>query len=110
MILTVLFTIVFLAFNFFSAENLVPTIIGSLVSIGVTQFLKSKSGIGGVAATLLAFVISFVVAIVAFVAATYFSGGQLNYEMIPQGALQIFALATLAYKTLIADIVASEKS
>jgi len=91
------------AIAFFSPENLITTIVGFLVSMGLTQWLKNRTDLYGTAAALLAFVVSFVVAIVAVVAATFFSGGEITWTTIPQAGLQIFALATMAYKLMLAD-------
>ena len=102
MISTILFVTV-IAVAFFSAENLISTIVGVIVSTGVTQWLKNQTGIYGTAAAILAFVIAFVVALVAFLVSTYLTGGELGWDAIPQAGLQIFALATMAYKLVLAD-------
>lgn len=98
----ILFATVFLV-SFFSPENLISTAVGTLVAAGATQYLKNATGLQGVGATILAFAVSFVVAIAAFFASTVLSGGHISYELIPQGSLQIFALATMTYKLLLAD-------
>lgn len=98
-----IFAFTFLAAAFFSAENLITTIVGFLVSMGVTQWLKNRTDLYGTAAAVLAFVVSFVVAILAVVVSTFLSGGEISWQTIPQAGLQIFALATMAYKLLLAD-------
>lgn len=102
MFTTIIFT-VFFAAAFFSAENLVTTIVGFIVSAGLTQWLKNQTGLWGTAAAVLAFAVAFVVAIVALVVSTFLTGGDLSWETIPQAGLQIFALATMTYKLVLAD-------
>lgn len=92
-----------LAIAFFSAENLVTTLVGFVASMGLTQWIKNSSGAYGTFAAIIAFVVSFVVAIVALVISTFLSGGDISWEMVPQAGLQIFALATMAYKLFLAD-------
>lgn len=99
MFLLLISTIVF-ALSFFSPESLVTTIAGFIVSMGLTQWLKNQTGAVGVGAVLLAFVISFAVAIVSVVASTFLSGNSISWETIPQAALQIFALATVCYRLI----------
>jgi len=48
-------------------------------------------------------VVSIAVAVIAYVLSTLMSGGDISWQMIPQGATQIFTLATLAYKLFMAD-------
>jgi len=98
-----LFTFTFLLLSFFSPENLISTLVGLVVSVGVTQWLKNQTGAYGTGAAVLAFIVAFVVAVVAVVASTLFSGGDISWETVPQAGLQIFALATMAYKLLMAD-------
>jgi phosphate/sulfate permease len=87
----------------FSPESVVTTIVGAIVSFGLTNLLKSLTGWQSAAATVLAFVASFVVAIAAVATSTFLSGGSLSWELVGQSALQIFTLATIAYKLLMAD-------
>lgn len=102
MISTIILTI-FFAVAFFSAESLISTIVGGLAAVGVTQWLKGGTGIQGAGLTVLAFVVSFAVAIVALVVSILISGRGFSWEIIPQSAAQIFALATLTYNLLIKD-------
>lgn len=95
---------VFIALIFaamFSAEGLVTTIVGGLLATGLTQWLKKGTGLQGAGATVLAIIVSFVVGAAAFVVSSVISGNQLGWEMIPAGATQIFALATIAYNLMI---------
>lgn len=98
-----MFFLFLISFNFFSPETLVVTLVGALASLGLTQWFKGKTGLAGVGATLAAFAIAFLIALIAVVAATLLMGGKLSAETIAASGLQIFALATLAYKTLLAD-------
>ncbi|MGI9036677.1 MAG: hypothetical protein ACR2GD_11645 [Pyrinomonadaceae bacterium] len=102
MILSIL-GIFFLTIGLFSPESLVSTIVGGIVSLGLTHAVKNAVGLQGAGAAILAFVVSLVVAIAAYILSTVMSGGQISWEMIPQGAAQIFTLATLAYKIFMAD-------
>jgi hypothetical protein len=97
------FVLIFISFNFFSPEQLVTTIVGAFVSLGVTQWFKNGSGLAGLGATVAAFVIAFIVAFAAVVISTILTGGKFSLEMLAASGLQIFALATLAYKTMLAD-------
>ena len=101
MISTILITI--LALSFFSAESLVTMIVGFIVSAGVTQWLKNQTGVYGTGAAVMAFAIAFVVAALAVVISTLFSGGTISWETIPQAGLQIFALATMAYRLFMSN-------
>ena len=89
--------------GFFSAENLITVIVGGAASLGVTQWLKSQSGAYGVAAMVLAVVVAFVVGFIALFVSSLISGNPVNWASIPTQALQLFGLATMAYKLLIAD-------
>lgn len=93
-------TMIILAVSIFSAENLVPVIIGGLTTLGVTQVLKNQTGLYRFGAAILAFVISVLVAVAAFIVSTFLSGGEITFQTIAAGATQIFTLATLAYHAL----------
>ena len=94
---------IFLAIAFFSAENLIATIVGFIVTTGLTQWLKNATGAFGTAAFFLAVILSFVVAAVAVTISGLLNGNGFSWDTVPQSALQIFALATAAYKLLLAD-------
>jgi hypothetical protein len=94
--------ILLISFFSFSPEQLAVVIVGALASVGVTQWFKGASGLAGVGASLAAFVISFGVALTAFVVSQILAGG-FSPAQIPAAGLQIFALATLVYKTMLAD-------
>lgn len=97
----VIFTVFLVAF--FSPESLVSTIVGGAVTLGATHFLKNITGLQGGAAAILAFVVSLVIAAAAYVVSTMLAGDSISWQMIPQAGTQIFALATIAYKLLMAD-------
>lgn len=103
MLIALFFATVFLALSFFTPESLVTTIGGFIVSTGLTQWFKDKTGVYGLAALAAAIVIAFVIASVAVIASAFLSGTGVSWETIPAYGLQIFALATLAYKALLAD-------
>ncbi len=88
---------------FFSPESLVSTVVGGLATLGATHWLKGITGLQGAGAAILAFVVSIVIAAAAYVVSTMLSGNPISWQMVPQGAMQIFTLATLAYKLLMAD-------
>jgi hypothetical protein len=100
----------FLAFSLFTPESIIPVIVGGAASLGLTQFLKNQTGAMGVLAMLLAVLVSFVVAIVAFVITSLMSGTPFSWEMIPAAAAQIFALATIAFKLLAADTTTQSRA
>lgn len=99
MISTIFFAVFFMI-AFLSAENLVSTIVGGFVALGVTQFFKNTTGLQGAGATVLAFVVSVLVAVIAF-AVSLLVSGEFSWGAIPGGAAQIFTLATLAYRLII---------
>lgn len=100
MFLTIFITILFFAAEFFSPENLISTGVGFLATLGLTQWIKTQSGLQGLGAMLLAFALSFVVSLAAFILATVMSGGELGWGMILSSGLQIFALATFTYRLM----------
>lgn len=102
MTLTLLFILSF-AVAFFSPENLVTTLVGVIAATGLTQWIKLQTGLVGIGALFLAIAISVAVAAVAVLVGAFFSGGTIGWDTLPHAALQIFALATIAYK-LIAGI------
>lgn len=92
-----------LLLSFFSPESLVTTIVGFLVSIGLTHVFKNVIGLQGAGAAVLAFVISFVVAIGAVVISGLLGGSGFSWDTIASSGTQIFALATIAYKLFMAN-------
>lgn len=86
-------------FAFLSAENLVSTIVGGIVALIGTQIFKVGTGVSGAGATVLAFIVSLVVAVIAY-ALSMFLTGTFSWDAIPAGAAQIFTLSTLAYRGL----------
>lgn len=100
---TILLLFTFVPLPFFSAESLVTTIVGFVITTGLTQWFKNASGVYGLAAFAVAVIVSFVVASIAVVASSFMNGTGFAWETIPQSALQIFALATMAYKLVLAD-------
>jgi hypothetical protein len=95
-----LFSIIFLlaGFNLFSAENLVTVLVGFIATTGLTQWIKKQSGLQGVGAMLLAIGLSVFVALAAIVVSMFLNDGGFSFEKIAGSAVQIFALATIAYK------------
>lgn len=102
MLLTILSTVV-LALSFFSPENIVSTIVGVVVTTGLTQIFKNATGAYGLGAFAIAVILSVVIGGVAVVASAFLTGSGVTWETVPQAGLQIFALATMAYKLLLAD-------
>lgn len=98
-----MFFLFLISFNFFSPEQIVVTLVGALVSLGVTQWFKNTNGLAGVGATIAAFAIAFVVAFAAVVISNLLMGREFSLDALAASGLQIFALATLAYKTMLAD-------
>lgn len=88
---------------FFTAENLVVTIVGFIVSIGLTNWIKNWTGLYGTGAAVLAFVLAFVVAVAALVISQIMGGTGFSIEALAASGLQIFALATMAYKLVLAE-------
>ena len=84
-----------------SPESLVVTIINGAIALGLTQFIKNASNLHGIGAMILAVIISFVAAVAAMAISIYLSGESFSIATITASGLQIFALATIAYKLLI---------
>lgn len=98
---TILFALSFvLAASFFTPENLVTTLVGFIAATGVIQWIKLQTGLAGVGALFLAIVISVLIAAAAVLVSSFFSG-TIGWDTLPQAALQIFALATIAYKLIV---------
>lgn len=97
MILTILLA------SIFNYEQIISVIVGTLVTYGFTNWFKNQTGLQGAGATIVAFLVSFIVAIAAFIIATLSSGSALTWEMIPQSGFTIFSLATVTYKLIMAD-------
>lgn len=89
-----------LAAAFLSAENLVVTIAGFVLTALGTQFFKGVAGLQGAGSVLLAIFASVVVAIVGILAASFFGGAGFSWDAIVKQSGQIFVLATLAYHVL----------
>ncbi len=87
------------AISFASPEAIVETLVGFLVSYGLTNYLKNKTGLAGLGATILTVIVCFVVAVVAVTVSTFFSGEPITLEAILNRTPMIFTLATLAYRT-----------
>lgn len=92
-----------LTLNFFSAENLAIMVVGTIASLGFTQWIKNQTGAMGLGAMVLALLVSIIVAIAAVVVSMFLSGDGFSWDRAAASALQVFALATIAYKTLMAD-------
>lgn len=97
----ILFTLV-LASSLMSAESLVPVLIGWVGTMGLTQWLKNQTGLAGIGAMLLSFAISLIIGLIAFLGAAFLSGEAIEWQYLPGHGLQIFALASLTYRTFIA--------
>lgn len=102
MILSVIFAF-FLSLSFFSAENFVTMIVGTVVTLGLTQWIKNQTGAMSFAAMVVALAVSIGVAIGAVVLSMFLSGDGFSWDKAAASALQVFALATIAYKALMAD-------
>lgn len=89
--------------SFFAPENVVSVLVGTVATLGLTQWMKNAAGWHGTLATLLAFVLSFVIAIAAVLISMYLSGATISWDTIPTIALQVFGLATAAFKLMLAD-------
>ena len=111
MVLAILSLIV-LGAAFFSAENLVTVIVGGLVSMGLTQWLKDKTDAYGPLALIVAVVVSLLVALVAIIGSSILGGTSIEWNALPQYGAQLFALATVVYKLFLADdsLVAGDHS
>jgi hypothetical protein len=95
----ILFFFFLFVFSFASPEAIVETLVGFLVSWGLTNYLKNQTGLAGLGATILAVIVCFVVAVVAVAVSTLFSGQEITLEAILNRMPMIFTLATLAYRT-----------
>lgn len=98
-----IFTIFLIFGGFFTPESLVTTLVGGIAAFGLTSWIKNQSGAMGVGAMVLALAVSVVVAIVAVLVSTLLSGKGFSFDTAATSATQIFAVATIAYKVLMAD-------
>lgn len=80
-------------------ENIVSVIVGLLVTMGVTQFIKNQIGVGSFGATILAAVISFAVGLVTVLVQMVFAG-EFSAGQFLANATSIFTAATIAYRAL----------
>lgn len=92
-----------LALDFFSADSLVTMFVGGLVSFGLTNLIKNQTGAMGFGAMILALLVSVVIAVLAVLVSTFLTSGGFSWDKAAMSAVQVFALATIAYKTLMAD-------
>lgn len=82
-----------------SPEFVVTTIIGVLATLGVTQLIKSFTGLYGFGATVLSVVVSFVIGFAAVVIQVLASGDFSTANVATYG-FTIFTTATIAYRAL----------
>ena len=99
---TILLLTLFAA-DFITAEGLVTTIVGFLVTTGLTQWLKNATGAYGTLAFFIAVAVAFVVAAASVVISSLLNSTSVSWETLPAAGLQIFALATATYKLVLAD-------
>ena len=92
----------------FSPEQIVATVAGAMFTYGFTNWFKNKTGLAGAGATVMAFIIAFAAALASVAVASFLSGEPLSWEMIPNASFQIFTLATVAYKLMMADTEPTE--
>jgi hypothetical protein len=102
MFTTSILSIIFLV-AFFSAENIVTVLIGGVISMGLSQLVKNGTGAYGAAMLVLAIAVSLVVAFVALAVSAMFNGTPIDWSALPHYGTQLFALATIGYKLLLAD-------
>lgn len=92
-----------LSLSFFSPESLVTMLVGGAATFGITHWIKNQSGAMGFGAMLLALFISVIVAVAAVVVSMLLSGDGFSWDKAATSAFQVFAIATIAYKALMAD-------
>ena len=80
-------------------DNIISVIIGFLVTMGVTQFIKNYTGLYGFGATILALAVSFLIGMVTVVAQLVMSGN-FTVEQVAVNAASIFTASTIAYRAL----------
>jgi hypothetical protein len=83
-----------------SAENVVVTITGFIVSALGTQIFKNTIGLQGAWSVLLAVVVSVVVAVIGIFVASFLGGDGFSWDALVKQSGQIFVLATLAYHVI----------
>ena len=101
-----MFSFIFLfqiALSFFSPESLVTMIGGGIATLGLTAWIKNQTGAMGFGAMIIAVLISIVIAVVAVVLSMILSGEGFSWDKAATSAAQVFAIATIAYKGLMAD-------
>ncbi len=92
-----------LVFGLLSAESIVPMIVGFLSTVGLTQWLKGRTGAVGIGAMAMAIAVSFLIGAVALIVASLLGNAPVEWSTLPEAALQLFALATIAYKLLTSE-------
>lgn len=92
-----------IGFNFFNAENVVTVLVGFITTAGLTQYLKGKTGLQGVGAMWLSIALSLVVAAVAVIISMIFNDGGFSVEKLAGSGVQIWAVAQITYKLILAD-------
>ena len=97
MFLTLIFAVTILAAGVFSAESLVVTIAGFLITVLGTNGLKNVLDATGPGSVLLAVIVSVVVAVAGIFAASFLGGDGFSLDAIVKQSGQIFVLATFAY-------------
>lgn len=103
MILTLIATIFLGLFLFVfqvTAETVTTTIIGGLVSYGLTNIFKSWTGAMRFLAVALTYVICLIVAIVSTIGVMYYNGEAVTSNAVIQQSFAIFTLATFAYRLI----------
>lgn len=103
MFAALIFFAIFLAASFLSAEGIITMIIGGLVSMGISQWVKKATQAYGPAMLIISVIISVLVAVIGIVAASFLTGSELHWQDLSQLGPQVFALATIAYKLFLAD-------
>lgn len=87
------------AFSEIDIEYIVSFIVGLAVTMGATQFIKTRIGVGSLGATILAAVLSFVIGLITVFVQMYFSG-DFSAGQFLANATSIFTASTIAYRAI----------
>lgn len=82
-----------------NVEYIVSFIVGLLVTMGATQFIKTRIGVGSFGSTIIAAVLSFVIGLITVLVQMFISG-DFSAGQFLANATSIFTASTIAYRAI----------
>lgn len=79
------------------------TIIGSILSWGLTKYLKEWTGVYSIFAVILTFIICVLVALVSTIGVMFYNGESVTLDVVSGQAFAVFTLATALYHLIPKD-------